>query len=46
MKVGPGKISRAFNAEFVDEPDAMIRTINAMKSFLKKREAANLGGLA
>jgi hypothetical protein len=41
MQFGPGKISGTFNIEWVDDADEMIKMINAMKGFLKKREAAN-----
>jgi len=41
MQFGPGRISGTFNIELVDDADEMIKMINAMKGFLKKKEAAN-----
>ena len=41
MHFGPGRISGTFNIEWVDDADEMIKMINAMKAFLKKKEAAN-----
>jgi hypothetical protein len=41
MQFGPGKISGAFNIEWLDDADQMIEMINALKGFLKKKEAAN-----
>ena len=40
MQFGPGRISGSFHIEFVDDADRMIEIINAMKGFLKKKEAA------
>jgi hypothetical protein len=41
MQFGLGKISGAFNIKWIDDADEMIKMINAMNGFLKRKEAAN-----
>ena len=41
MQFGPGRTSGTFNIEWVEDVDEMIKMINAMKAFLKTKEAAN-----
>ena len=41
MQFGPGRISGSFNVEYVDDADEMIKMINALKAFLKMKEAAH-----
>jgi hypothetical protein len=41
MQFGPERISGTFNIEWLEDADHMIEMINAVKGFLKKKEAAN-----
>jgi hypothetical protein len=41
MQFGPERISGTFNIEWQEDADHMIEMINAVKGFLKKKEAAN-----
>jgi hypothetical protein len=41
MQFGPDRISGAFNITTQEDADHMVEMINAMKGFLRKKEAAN-----
>ena len=41
MAFGPGRLRGTFDLTEVDQADKMIEAINAMKAFLKPKEAAN-----
>lgn len=41
MTMGPERLSGTFNLTRQDEADEVIKLLNAMKVFLKPKEAAN-----